>query len=34
LKVPADQLRKVLGITNVNYLKHRHALALVDSYLE
>ena len=34
LKVPADQLRKVLGITNVNYLKHRHALALVDSSLE
>jgi 3',5'-cyclic-AMP phosphodiesterase len=34
LKVPADQLRKVLGITNVNYLEHRHALALVDSSLE
>jgi 3',5'-cyclic AMP phosphodiesterase CpdA len=30
MKVPAEQLRKVLGITDVNYLQRRHALALVD----
>jgi 3',5'-cyclic AMP phosphodiesterase CpdA len=34
MKVPADQLRKVLGITDVNYLQRRRALALVDSSLE
>jgi len=34
MKVPADQLRKVLGITDVNYVQRRHALALVDSSLE
>ncbi|HWH56684.1 MAG TPA: hypothetical protein VN682_03580, partial [Terriglobales bacterium] len=33
MKVPADQLRKVLGITDVNYVQRRHALALVDSSL-
>ena len=34
LKVPAEQLRKVLGITDVNYVQGRHALAVVDSPLE
>lgn len=33
LKVPADQLRGVLGITEVHYVPGRHALALVDSSL-
>lgn len=33
LKVPADELRKILGITDVNYMQKRHALALVDSSL-
>lgn len=34
LKVPAEQLRSLLGITNVNYVRGRHALAIVDSTLE
>ncbi len=33
MKVPADQLRSVLGITDVNYSQGRHALAVVDSTL-
>jgi 3',5'-cyclic-AMP phosphodiesterase len=33
MKVPADQLRSLLGITDVNYVQRRHALALVDSSL-
>jgi Icc protein len=33
-KVPAEQLRSVLGITNVNYVRGQHALAVVDSTLE
>jgi Icc protein len=33
MKVPAEQLRSVLGITDVNYVGGRHALALVDSTL-
>jgi Icc protein len=33
MKVPADQLRSVLGITDVNYTRGRHALAVVDSSL-
>jgi 3',5'-cyclic-AMP phosphodiesterase len=33
MKVAADQLRKVLGITDVNYVQRRQALALVDSSL-
>ena len=33
MKVPADQLRNVLGITDVNYVQGQHALALVDSNL-
>src|SRR5512145_182634 len=32
--VPADRLRGLLGITNVTYVRGRHALALIDSTLE
>lgn len=34
MKVPADRLRSLLGITNVNYLQGRHGLAIVDSSLD
>jgi 3',5'-cyclic AMP phosphodiesterase CpdA len=33
LKVPADQLRSLLGITDVKYVQGKHALAVVDSDL-
>jgi Icc protein len=33
MKVPAEQLRSVLGITDVNYVAGQHALAVVDSTL-
>jgi len=33
MKVPADQLQRVLGITNVNYLVSGRSLAVVDSPL-
>jgi 3',5'-cyclic AMP phosphodiesterase CpdA len=33
LKVPADQLRSLLGITDVTYVQGRQALAVVDSDL-
>jgi 3',5'-cyclic-AMP phosphodiesterase len=33
MKVPAEQLRNVLGITDVNYIQRRHTLGLVDSSL-
>jgi 3',5'-cyclic-AMP phosphodiesterase len=33
MKVPAEQLRSVLGITDVNYVKRHHSLAIVDSSL-
>jgi Icc protein len=33
MKVPAEKLRSVLGITDVNYVRGRHALAVVDSSL-
>jgi 3',5'-cyclic AMP phosphodiesterase CpdA len=33
MKVPADQLQKVLGITDVNYLVSGRSLAVVDSPL-
>ena len=33
MKVPAEQLRSVLGITDVNYVQGRGALAVVDSNL-
>src|SRR6266403_1047788 len=33
MKVPAEQLRSVLGITAVNFVRNKHALAVVDSSL-
>ena len=33
LKVPAEQLRSLLGLTDVNYVRGKHALAVVDSTL-
>jgi Icc protein len=33
LKVPDDQLRALLGLTDVNYIQRRHALAVIDSTL-
>jgi 3',5'-cyclic-AMP phosphodiesterase len=33
MKVPAEQLRSVLGITDVNFVRGKHALAVVDSNL-
>jgi 3',5'-cyclic AMP phosphodiesterase CpdA len=33
MKVPAEQLRSLLGITDVNVVRGRHALAVVDSSL-
>jgi Icc protein len=33
MKVPAEQLRSVLGITDVSYVAGQHALAVVDSTL-
>ena len=33
MKVPAEQLREVLGITHVNYIVGNHSLAVVDSTL-
>jgi Icc protein len=33
MKVPAEQLKSVLGITDVNYVRGEHALAIVDSKL-
>ena len=34
MTVPADRLRKVLGITQVDFVPGAHALAVVDSPLE
>jgi len=34
MKVPADQLQKVLGITDVNYMVSGGSLAIVDSPLD
>ena len=34
MKVPADQLRALLGVTDVNYKQGQHALAVVDASLE
>ncbi len=34
MKVPAEQLRSLLGITDVNFVKGKHALAVTDSTLE
>jgi 3',5'-cyclic-AMP phosphodiesterase len=33
MKVPDDQLRGLLGVTDVNYIRRRHALAVIDSSL-
>src|SRR5579872_4004639 len=33
MKVPADQLRSMLGLTNVSYVQGHHPLAIVDSSL-
>jgi 3',5'-cyclic-AMP phosphodiesterase len=33
MKVPADQLRALLGVTNVNYVRGKHTLAVIDSSL-
>ncbi len=30
MKVPADQLKSLLGVTEVNYIQRRHALAVID----
>ena len=34
MKVPAEQLRSLLGITDVTYVQGKHALAVTDSTLE
>jgi 3',5'-cyclic-AMP phosphodiesterase len=34
LKVPSEQLRHFLGITDVHYVRGQHSLAIVDSTLE
>jgi 3',5'-cyclic-AMP phosphodiesterase len=34
MKVPDDQLRGLLGLTDVNCIQRRHALAVIDSTLE
>jgi hypothetical protein len=33
MKVPADKLRNVLGITHANFVAQKHDLAVVDSSL-
>jgi Icc protein len=33
MKVPAEQLRSLLGITDVNYVRGQHSLAVIDSTL-
>jgi hypothetical protein len=33
MKVPAERLRSVMGIADVNYVRGQHALAVVDSTL-
>jgi Icc protein len=33
MKVPAEKLKSVLGITEVNYVRHKHTLAITDSPL-
>jgi 3',5'-cyclic-AMP phosphodiesterase len=34
MKVPADKLRGLLGITDVNFIRGKHTLAVVDSTLQ
>jgi 3',5'-cyclic AMP phosphodiesterase CpdA len=33
MKVPAEQLRNLLGVTDVNFVRGKHAVAIVDSKL-
>jgi hypothetical protein len=33
MKVPAEKLKSVLGLTDVNYQEHNHTLAVTDSPL-
>jgi 3',5'-cyclic-AMP phosphodiesterase len=33
MKVPAEQLKSILGITNVNFARGKHALGIIDSSL-
>ena len=33
MKVPAEQLRDLLGITHVNYVEGKETLAVIDSTL-
>jgi Icc protein len=33
MKVPAEKLRSVLGLTNVYYTENQHSLAITDSPL-
>jgi Icc protein len=33
MKVPAEQLRSLLGLTSVEYVMGRHSLGIVDSSL-
>jgi 3',5'-cyclic AMP phosphodiesterase CpdA len=33
MKVPAEKLRSVLGLTHVHYVEHKHTLAITDSPL-
>jgi len=34
MKVPAERLRSLLGLTNVHYVEQNHSLAIVDSSLD
>jgi 3',5'-cyclic-AMP phosphodiesterase len=34
MKVPAEQLRTLLGVTDVNFVRGKHTLAIVDSTLQ
>ena len=34
MKVPAEELRKLLGLASVDYIRGRHALAVIDTTLE
>jgi 3',5'-cyclic AMP phosphodiesterase CpdA len=34
MKVPAEQLRGLLGVTDVNFVRKHHDIALIDSTLE
>jgi hypothetical protein len=34
MKVPAEELKSLLGIRDVNYVRGKHALGVIDSSLE